>query len=110
MAQRIYLATPYTHPDPQVREARFFTVSERANALMREGFLVFSPITHGHLIGVMGGLPGDFTFWKEHCLSFLHHWAEAVYVLAQPGWQDSVGVAAEIEEAQRIGLPVSFIS
>ena len=107
---RIYLATPYTHPDPNVRENRFYRASECANRLMQEGYNVYSPITHGHLIGAIGGLPGDFDFWQEHCLSFIRHWADRVIVLVQPGWQESKGVAAEIAEAQALGLPISFIS
>jgi len=104
--KRIYLATPYSHRDEKVRTQRFMAVSERANSLMQLGHLVYSPITHGHILGAFGNLPGDFDFWEAHCLSFLRHWAQELHVLALPGWQQSRGVLAEMAEAGRLGLPV----
>lgn len=105
-SKRIYLAAPYSHPDASVREQRFMAVSERANATMRLGHLVYSPITHGHILGLYGGLPGDFEFWERHCLSFLRRWAEELWVMSLPGWETSRGVLAEMEEAGRLDLPV----
>lgn len=105
-SKRIYLAAPYSHPDEDVRAMRFYAVSRRASLIMRRGDLVFSPITHGHILGAFGGLPGDFDFWEAHCLSFLRHWAQELHVLALSGWQESRGVLAEMAEAGRLGLPV----
>ena len=34
----IYLATPYSHPDPAVREQRFQVVNRAASSLKRRGF------------------------------------------------------------------------
>lgn len=107
---RVYLATPYSHPDPEVRTLRFYRVSEYANRLLQKGVVVYSPITHGHTLGSIGSLPGDFEFWREHCLSFLRHWADRVIVLKQPGWTESKGVKAEIAEAVALGLPITFTS
>lgn len=45
---RVYLATPYSHPDPKVREARFQAVNAVAAQLMRDGHHVYSPISHAH--------------------------------------------------------------
>jgi hypothetical protein len=50
----IYLASPYSHPDPAVREARFREACRAAAKLMRLGQPAFSPIVHGHPIAVYG--------------------------------------------------------
>ena len=106
---RVYLAAPYSHKDFAIRERRYLYTTQAANRLIRQGLLVFSPVTHGHVIARLGGLDGEFAFWEEHCLSFLRHWAQALYVLTLPGWKESIGVAAELAEADNLGLPVSFI-
>jgi len=110
MTPRIYLAVPYSHQDPTIRARRFLYATQAANCLMRRGLLIYSPITHGHTIGLWGGLPGGFEFWDSHCLSFLRHWAQELYVLTLPGWQESIGVAAEMAEADNLGLPVLCVS
>lgn len=107
--KRIYLAVPYTDQFKGVREHRFERVSQVAAGMMLEGHLVYSPVTHGHTLGTFGDLPNDFTFWGEHCLSFLRHWAEELHVLMMPDWDKSSGVQIEIAEAERLGLPVVYI-
>ena len=104
--KRVYLAAPYSHADKRVRSSRFDIVTKVAQQLMAQGVLVYSPITHGHTLAAAGELPGDFQFWSDHCLSFLRHWAEEIWVLAIPGFDSSIGVQAELEEARKLGLPV----
>ena len=48
-----------------------------------------------------------FTFWAEHNREMLGVSSRLV-VLALDGWRESVGVAAEIEIARELGLPVEF--
>lgn len=103
--RRCYLASPYTDPDPQLRSARYEAVCAAAAAMMREGFLVFSPIAHSHPLAAYD-LPVEFDYWQRHCLSFLDYWATELCVLTLSGWQDSVGVATEIDCALKLGLPV----
>jgi hypothetical protein len=110
MTSRIYLAAPYSHPEYKVRAQRYLYATQAANRLMRRGLLVYSPVTHGHTIGLWGGLNGDFEAWREHCLSFLRNWAQELYVLTLPGWKESIGVAAEIAEAESLGLPVGYVA
>lgn len=109
MSTRIYLAVPYSNPDPDVRSERFNCASDWANRLTRQGKIIYSPITHGHVLSLWGGLPVDFDFWQTHCLSFLRSWAQELYVLTIPGWEQSKGVQAEMEEAQRLKLPITRI-
>lgn len=109
--ERIYLATPYTHPDLVIRRTRFEAVTRAAGALMQCGFVVFSPITMGHPIcEVCADIPGDFTYWENACLSYLSDWATALMVLTLDGWRESRGVVREIAVAREWGLPVTYLS
>ena len=104
----IYLASPYTHPDPAVVEQRFEAVCRMAADLIRQGKTVFSPIAHSHSI-CRYGLPGDWQFWKQHDREYLSACDEVV-VLKLEGWQESHGVQAEIALARALGKPVSFVA
>ena len=106
--ERIYLASPYSSPDPQVREHRFLAACKMAGKLISEGNVVFSPIAHSHYIALYNELPGDFAFWQKQCLSFLRDWATRLYVCRFAGWQRSKGLAAEVCEADRLGIPVTM--
>ena len=100
----IYLAAPYSHPDPAVREERYRQTCWHAVRLMREGRLVYSPIVHSHPLAQLG-LPGDWPFWAEHNREMLGASSRLV-VLALDGWQESQGVAAEVEIARGLDLPI----
>jgi hypothetical protein len=100
----IYLASPYSHPDPAVRQKRFEAACRAAAALLRAGVSVFSPIAHSHPIA-QHGVPGTWEFWQQIDREYLLH-CRAVVVLRLPGWVTSVGVQAEIDLARRWGIPV----
>lgn len=103
----IYLASPYTHPDPAVRQERFEAACRAAAALMRRGRICFSPIAHSHPL-CQYGLPGDWEFWQRQDLEFLAACDEVV-VLKLDGWQHSRGIQAEIAAARALGKPVGFL-
>ncbi len=105
MMKKIYLACPYSHPDPKVREARFRKVNEYAAQLLREGHLVFSPISHSHPIAVQCELPTEHTFWKKWNGSFIE-WCNVLYVAALDGYLESEGVWWEMKTAKRKGKEV----
>lgn len=108
--KRIYLACPYSHPDHTVRAKRAGMATYVAAHLIDSRLLVFSPLTHGHAIcNFLAGDAFSWEFWKAHCLSFLHKWADELYVLALPEWEQSVGVEAEISLARSMNLPVQFL-
>jgi hypothetical protein len=49
----IYLGSPYTHPDPKVREERFEKATRAAAHLVEKGHIVYSPITMTHPIDLV---------------------------------------------------------
>lgn len=103
----IYLAAPYSDPDPAVREQRFVAVSRVAAELVRAGQHVFSPISHSHPIAVHG-IRGDWSFWAPFDRRLLAICDEVV-VLMLDGWRESVGVQAEIELAIEMDLPIRYL-
>lgn len=103
----IYLASPYSHPDPVVREERFRAACRATAALLRAGEVVFSPIVHSHpLVGFT--LPTAWAFWERIDRVYLERCDEVV-VLMLDGWNESVGVREEIGIARRAGKRVRFL-
>lgn len=105
----LYLASPYGHEDPKVREKRFHHVNVCASAFLRRGIHVFSPISHGHPISEATGLASDWQFWKHHARLMLERSA-AMVIFAIDGWAESIGVQEETRIANSLGLPVFFVN
>lgn len=103
----IYLAVPYTHPNPDVQQLRFEQVTAVAADIMKAGHYVFSPVTHCHPIAKLGTLPTDWTFWKGFDVRMLTLCDELV-VLCLPGWQESRGIWEERQLATTLNIPISF--
>lgn len=102
----IYLASPYSDPDAQVREARFRAACRKTAEMTRDGRIVYSPIVHSHPLSLLG-LPGDWPFWAAHNQRMLRS-SSALAVLQLPGWEESRGIHAEVEIAQALHLPVRY--
>jgi hypothetical protein len=103
----IFLCSPYSHPEPFVREARFLAACRAAATLLKHGHMVYSPIVHGHPLAAFG-VPTDWSFW--HAANTWHlERCESVVVLVLDGWQDSAGVRREMELANELGKPVMYL-
>lgn len=103
----IYLASPYSDDDPGVKEFRFDAACIAAATLMRMGLIIFSPIAHTHPIA-RHGLPGDWGFWNNFDLAFLRI-CHSMIVLQLPGWDQSVGVKAEVGLIDEMGKPIVYL-
>ena len=110
MRKVIYLASPYSHLDPQVLQIRCEAAQKASARLMREGNTVISPIAHSH--GVADFLPDnlrlDGEFWMEQDLPLLAR-CDEMAVLCLDGWEKSNGVRREIEFASKRGIPIRFL-
>ncbi len=104
-----YLASPYFHPDPAVRQKRFEDVCKAASVLMSRGEFVFSPIAHSYPIAVMGALPLDFAYWEQYDREMLAG-CEELWVLRLDGFKESKGVQAEIDIAAEYCMPVVMLN
>lgn len=103
-----YLATPYSHPDPGVREARYRAACAVAAVMTTRGDLVYSPVAHGHGIALSGGLPVSWEYWGRLDRRMLAA-CDSLTVVCVAGWRESNGVQAEIAAAHGLGLPVRFV-
>lgn len=104
----IYLASPYSHDDPEVMTQRYDLVLEVAGNITLAEYAVYSPIVHSHQMTVQGGLSGSWDFWQKIDRLFVCNCQE-LWVLTLPGWSQSKGVQAEIQLANDFNLPVYFI-
>ena len=75
--------------------------------MLRDGHIVFSPIVHSHPL-VAFGLPTAWPAWERIDRSFLER-CDEVAVLMLDGWDQSVGVRAELRIARELGKPVRFL-
>jgi len=109
MAVKVYLASPYSHPDPAVRQKRFEQVCRKAADLMYDGFHVFCPIAHTHPLTEYSTLllNKDHEFWLEQDYTWLDM-CDYVFVYKLPGWDKSYGVKAEIDRAKAKGIMVEY--
>lgn len=107
----IYLAGPYTHADHDIRRDRFEMLTKVAADIVRQGHIVYSPITHTHPIDlhfVRDDVHLSSDFWVDFDETFMSVCTEMV-VVEIDGWQLSSGVKREIAYFEARGLPVSFL-
>lgn len=103
-----YLATPYSHDDANVMVQRFNIANRVAATMLKQGIHVYSPISHSHPIAMQHGLPKGWDFWERHDRLIIEHCGKVV-VLMQDGWRESIGVEAEIQIAEEMGIPVEYM-
>lgn len=105
--QVIYLASPYSHVDPKVMQARHDEVARIYCDLISE-YIVFCPILHNHTAAnISGTLTGNWATWREQDLGLLSR-CDILVVALMEGWHKSVGVQAEIKFARENLIPVQF--
>lgn len=90
----IYIASPYSHADPEVRERRYQQVMYYTAALLGTRRWCYSPIVHCHELANTHNIPTDAQYWMNYNFAMLSS-AKELHVYCLDGWQDSVGVAAE---------------
>jgi len=101
----IYLASPYSHEYPGIREKRFKEVCMIAGNLIKAGYQVFSPIAHTHPIAIHASLELDFNTWIKLDTLMLKK-SDFLVIALMDGWVKSTGVRKEIKIAGELGKPV----
>lgn len=104
----IYLASPYSSPDPLIVKTRYLLAKQATESMMGWGMLVFSPIVHCHEL-VIPHSDGSFEFWHRYNFDMLRR-ADFLSVLAIPGWKESKGVQEEIKFARLAGIPLNAVN
>lgn len=110
----IYLASPYTHADPVVREKRFHRVSRCAGWLMLNADIyLFSPISMCHQMWLeVRDIPGagfEWEFWANFDEVMINK-CDEFWIYCAEGWEKSVGVTAEQKITANLGLPTRFVT
>ncbi len=103
----IYLACPYTG-DAVTRRLRFEQVNKATGKLIADRKHVISPISMMHPVAEAVALPLGWDYWAEYDRKLISM-CDEVYVLMLDGWEDSIGVQAEIEIAQELNKPITYI-
>lgn len=103
-----YLASPYSHPDPIVKEQRYREALRCLAHFTNLGHILFSPIVHSYPVEIHHTLPGDWQFWQKFDREFISM-SDGLWILTIDGWQQSVGIAAEVKIAAEFNKPVVYV-
>jgi nucleoside 2-deoxyribosyltransferase len=104
----VYLAAPYSDPDPRVIEERMEQFCRTDSVLIKKGFSTVSPL-YKHFMLKYCDLPGDWEYWRNYSLELLER-SDALFILELDGWDKSTGVTHEIESAGALKIPVYGIN
>jgi hypothetical protein len=106
----IYLASPYWHEDPMIRDIRARENADVAMRLALRGVMAYAPLVHGHNIAALDPFHDiSELYWLEHGLMMLRQ-CNYLWVIDLAGWDKSRGVATEVLEAEmRLQIPVELL-
>ena len=103
----VYVAMPYSHPNPDVIAERMEVFYKIAADLLLQGKMVISPVLN-HSICKRYNVPSDYKFWGDYSRTLLSKCDEIV-VLEMDGWTRSAGVIDEIATAKDLHIPIIFM-
>lgn len=104
----LYLASPYTHKSKRIMQKRFKDVTIFLGRLISLGYVVFGPITMSHPVQQHFNMPSTWNFWQKPDTEILKK-CNGLVVLTLPGWDESIGVKAEIEIAREMDIPIVYL-
>lgn len=101
------MASPYSHPDPEVRLERFRAACKAAAYLMKSDKKVFAPIAYTHPLEEHTGKQTH-DWWMSQDYPFIVA-ANELIVLTLEGWEESKGVQEEIRFFKLNGRPITYM-
>ena len=101
----VYLASPFSHPDPQARKARVAAIAKITARLIADGHIVFSPVAYTAEIQKDGDPPAGWYHFTLRQLAACTH----LKVVKMDGWQESEGIKKEIAFAMGAGMPIEYM-
>lgn len=104
----IYVASPYSKISDEHKPLYFDAAFRYTSRLMKTGRLAFSPIVYGHQFYINGQTPADHVWWQDFNERILLGCTQ-MHVLCLRGWEDSAGIAHEIDFCDRHGIHISYI-
>jgi hypothetical protein len=107
-----YIATPYSHMDPAVRERRYLLAIQAVLALHKvfPREMIYSPIVYWHPAALLHNLPTEHGYWEQINNTEIAH-CDELLVIQLKGWEHSRGIAREILQAQiREVVTITYLS
>ena len=110
----IYVAGPFTPLPSQgkaktVRLNRYLAHLDYACDLVRAGLCVYSPVVLGYHLAFAAGLSDDHPYWHQMATLMVPICTE-LHVLRLDGWEQSRGLAYEIDLAQRHHINIKHVT
>ncbi len=102
-----YLASPYSHKDRKVMDARIDAVHEAAIWCFHRRIPVFSPILYTTFFEKVFSA-GDTEFWLGFDRPFMVA-CGGIIILTLPGWLQSNGIKAEVALFREMNKPRIFL-
>lgn len=104
----VYLATPYSKYHLGI-DAAFEHAAALAAQLLRLRVKIFSPVSHGHPMAVYGRLnPTNHYLWL-HLDEAMMRASDLLLVGKMHGWEESDGIAHEIEFFTKQCKPIVYL-
>lgn len=101
-----YLATPYSKYEGGDLDLAFRDAARLAAELLKVGIKVYSPIAHTHPLAVYGDVdPMDHDIWLPFDEAMMKA-SDVLIVAHMNGWQESRGIAHEIEFFDKADKPI----
>lgn len=107
MNKVIYLGAPYSGDKAQI-EQRMELFCRAVARLQSEGFFIVSPLFMHFVLQYNIALGNDWDYWKNYSRELMNR-SDEFYVLCLDGWEESKGIAGEMEIAKEFGKPISLI-
>ena len=105
----VYLASPYSHNDPAVRDMRYMRIRDiAARLILEKGQPAYSPIAHCHDMCAGGKAPFSYEAWRLQDEAMIEA-AHELWVVMMAGWEQSNGVAEERNHALLEMIPVKYL-
>lgn len=108
MSEMAYIAIPYTDSDKSVVEQRVKILCEIDALLMKIGIFTVSPVLKHLLFMHAKDLPSDWKYWEEYSYALLAR-CQTMYVVTVPGWEESIGVQAEIAFCEKMNIKIVYL-
>jgi hypothetical protein len=104
----LYIAQPYSHAYPPIREERYQNALFALNEFQKQGIIAYSPITHWHPADVKfnRGIPREYLMAHAKIMVGL---CWGLVVLDLEGWMLSDGVYEEFRWAKKDKKPTGLV-
>ena len=110
MLKKIFVSFPYSDKDKRVVDNRVASAGRYCVRLLREGKNPICPAAFAHVL-LQGDPLAELSYeqWMDYALALLSDGIDELHVLKLDGYDNSSGVQKEIEVAQGMSLPITYV-